>query len=51
VKDAVNIPLPEPAVRLDEMPKNKTIIAQSNTGTQTGIAWNLRREKGSRAAG
>jgi rhodanese-related sulfurtransferase len=46
IKGAVNIPLPELAARLGEVPKNKMIVAQCNTGAQAEMAWNLLREKG-----
>ena len=46
LKNARNIPLPEIRERLAELPKDKTILLQCNTGNQAEMAYHTLKELG-----
>ena len=50
IKGALNIPLTELEERVGDIPKDKKIVAQCNTGAQAEMAYNLLRESGFDAA-
>lgn len=50
LKSAVNIPLTELTERMSELPKDKNIVAQCNTGAQAEMAYNILTEAGYRSS-